>query len=291
MTPPIKTGARKPIETVFGPVTTAAIKAVADAARPHYADMGAPDPFDSPSYDSIPVYVPAPIMSEISLQVFSDIEQGSDEWHDIRRGIVTASVVGLLITAKTVKPASNDTSRGLTASLAAERITGFTEPSPTSRDMERGQLDEPYAREAYSKHHAPAEVAGFMIRDDLGFQLGYSPDGLVGVDGLIEIKSRAQKKHLATILADEVPAENMAQIQCGLLVSGRDWCDYVSFCGGMKLWVKRVFPDPAWQAAIIEAVRTFERNAETMIDTYETATDGMPMTKRINHYLELELKL
>ena len=286
----IKTGARKPVETVFGPVATAA--AIAKKSTILDKLIGAPDPFDSPSYANMPAYVPpVPPKSAISLQVFDDIEQGTEEWHAIRRGIVTASVVGLLITTKTMKPASNDTSRGLTASLAAERITGFTEPSPTSRDMERGQMDEPYAREAYSEHHAEAIETGFMIRDDLGFQLGYSPDGLVGDDGLIEIKSRAQKKHLATVLADEVPAENMAQIQCGLLVSGRSWCDYVSYCGGMALWVKRVYPDAAWHAAIIAAADQFDRAALEMIETYQMRTAGAPVPERIDHYLELELKL
>jgi hypothetical protein len=105
---------------------------------------------------------------------------------------------------------------------------------------------------------------------------------------LIEIKSRAQKKHLQTILADEVPLENLAQIQCGLLVSGREWCDYVSFCSGMPLYVKRVLPDERWHEAIIEAVAFFEDNAADMIKTYTAAIDGRPMTERIEHFAEME---
>lgn len=223
----------------------------------------------------------------MSLQVFNDIEQGTDEWHALRRGIITASVVGLLITPKTVKPASNDTSRSLTAQLAAERITGYTEPMHVSADMERGTLDEPYAREVYSEHCAPVTETGFMIRDDFGFQLGYSPDGLVGDDGLIEIKSRKQKIQLKTMLEDEVPLENMAQIQCGLLVSGREWCDYVSYSGGMPLYTKRVLPDAEWHAAIIAAVTQFEGAAGRMIKDYTAAIDGRPATERINHYEEM----
>lgn len=218
-----------------------------------------------------------------------DVEQGSDEWHAARCGIVTASVVGQLVTARTLKIAANDTSRGLTAQLVAERITGYSEPIRTSADMERGTLDEPYARDVYSKHHAPATRAGFMVRDDWGWRLGYSPDGLVGDDGLIEIKSRKQKIQLATILADTVPAENMAQIQCGLLVSGRDWCDYVSYCGGMPLYVRRVLPDAAWHEAIIAAVDALETAAHTMIADYMVATAAMPLTERIDHYADMEL--
>jgi hypothetical protein len=224
----------------------------------------------------------------MSLQIFNDIEQGSDEWHAARRGIITASVVGQFITPKTIKPATNDTSRSMAVHLVAERITGYTEPTFVSADMERGNFDEPFARDAYSENYALATEVGFMVRDDWGYKIGYSPDGLVGDDGLIEIKSRRQKKHLATILADEVPLENMAQIQCGLLVTGRDWLDYVSFCGGMPLWTKRVLPDPKWHEAIIDAVSAFEESAAQMIATYQAAVDGRPATERIDQYAEME---
>ena len=223
----------------------------------------------------------------MSLQVFNELEQGTDEWLAARCGIVTASVVGQLITPKTIKPAVNDTSRSLTATLAAERITGHVEPMRVSADMERGTLDEPYARELYSEHYAPAAEVGFMVRDDWGFKLGYSPDGLVGDDGLIEIKSRKQKSQLSTILADEVPGANMAQCQAGLLVSGRDWIDYVSYSGGMPLYVKRILPDPRWFAAIIEAVSEFEQDADEMVGRYLAATADLPKTERINHYEEM----
>lgn len=216
----------------------------------------------------------------MSLTTMPDLIQGSDEWLAQRRGMVTASVVGQLVTASTLKVANNDYSRGLTALLVAERITGWTDPVYVSDDMLRGTLDEPVARDLYSQHFAPVTETGFMVRDDWGFQIGYSPDGLVGDDGLIEVKSRRQKKHLATILADAVPAENMAQIQAGLLVSGRAWCDYVSFCGGMPLWRKRVEPDERWADAIVAAVAAFEDAAEHMTSTYRAAVVGMPATER-----------
>jgi putative phage-type endonuclease len=210
-----------------------------------------------------------------------DIEQGSDEWHEQRRGMVTASIVGQLITPATIKPANNPESRGIAAMLAAERITGYTEPTYVSEDMMRGHEVEPRAVEVYSEHYAPVTTTGFMIRDDYGFQLGYSPDGLVGEDGLIEIKSRRQKKHLQTILADEVPRENMAQIQCGLLVSGREWCDYVSYCGGMPMWRKRVTLDQKWREAIIIALTAFEVAVASIIADYNKAVEGLPMTERV----------
>jgi len=271
----------------------------------------------------------------MSLQIFKDLEQGTPEWFAARCGIVTASVVGQLITkgapdalavecpkcqvpaaeacistarkvptpiktphderaakAAELPPvyrvADSDTSRGLTNLLAAERITGRVVQTFTNAAMQRGNLDEPIARDKYSEHHAPVTEVGFMVWGFDQFRLGYSPDGLVGDDGLIEIKSREPKKHLATILADEVPAENMAQCQAGLLVSGRDWLDYVSFCGGMPLWTKRVYPDLRWFDAIWDAVQLFEGNVEDIVTRYLAAVDGLPETEYIDHFAELE---
>lgn len=209
-----------------------------------------------------------------------DVEQGTEEWHVLRRGIVTASTIGQLITPKTVKVAANDTARALVMHLTAERITGYTEPTYASMDMERGKIDEPYARDVYSEHYAAAVEVGFMMNTFNGHTLGYSPDGVVGDDGLIEIKSRRQKQQLATVLADAVPLENMAQCQTGLLVTGRKWLDYVSFCGGMPLYVKRVYPDQQWFAAITAALDLFEAEAERITAIYTARTNGAPMTER-----------
>ena len=216
----------------------------------------------------------------MSLHVYNDLVQGTDEWLAARRGIVTASVVGQLVTPKTIKPAANDYSRALTMTLVAERITGWTDPVYVSDDMMRGTMDEPIARDLYSREYAPVTEVGFMVRDDWGYPIGYSPDGLVGDDGLIEIKSRKPKKHLATILADEVPIENLAQCQAGLLVSGREWLDYVSFAGGMPLWTKRVYPDERWFVAIRQAVDIFEMTAAEMVAAYRARTVGLPQTER-----------
>lgn len=226
----------------------------------------------------------------MSLHEYPDIEQGSPAWHDLRRGMVTASTVGQLVTPSTLKTAANPASRALAALLVAERLTGRTDPSFVSDDMERGWEDEPRARAVYAEHYAPVTDMGFMSRDGVWGELGFSPDGLVGDDGLIEIKSRRPKKHLATILADEVPTENVAQVQAGLLVSGREWCDYISYSGGMPLFVKRVYVDTLWGQAIREAVRTFEEAAVTMVAAYRSAVEGLPETAYVP-YGEVELTL
>lgn len=264
----------------------------------------------------------------MTLTVFPDVEQGSPEWFDQRRGLVTASVVGQLISMRklsaidyacpvcaapaldpcrskrseaaiktlhperaefargqssstVIEPASNDVSRGLTTLLAAERITGWTEPTFTNDDMWRGREDEPRARDKYSQCYAPVTTTGFMVDDRWGFKIGFSPDGLVGDDGLLEIKSRRPKGQVSTLLAGAPPIENMAQLQCGLLVSGRKWLDYISYAGGMHMFVKRVYPDQRWFDAIVRAVRAFEDNCAEIVRLYDEAVVGLHMTERV----------
>lgn len=189
-------------------------------------------------------------------------------------------------------PADNDTARNLLATLAAERITGYVEDTWISNDMWRGIESEPYARDLYAEHctDQPVTEVGFMVRDYGDFVLGYSPDGLVGDDGLIEIKAPRQKGHLATVVSNEVPAHYMAQLQTGLLVSGRKWIDFVSYSGGMHLWPKRVTPDPKWQAAILAAAARAEQAIEEQVAAYEQAVVGLPLAERID-FNTVELKL
>lgn len=184
--------------------------------------------------------------------------------------------------APILKVADNETSRGLIHTLAAERIRRMGEDLPTTSDMWRGIDSEPYAREAYERH-AGVEVVeiGFQIREWDGVRLGYSPDGLVNDDGLIEIKAPRAKSHVATILADDVPAQYVPQLQAALFVSGRAWVDFVSFSGGLHLYPKRVHPDPAWQAVIRDAAVAAEERITDLTDRYAKAVEGLPLTTPI----------
>lgn len=219
----------------------------------------------------------------MSLKVYESLEQGTEEWLQARCGVLTASVIGQMITPKTKALSNSETAKTTVRTLIAEQITGRVEPTYPTRDMERGTYEEPIARGLYAEHYAPVTEVGFMVREDPECgQLGYSPDGLVGDDGLVEIKSRRQKAQLATILADEVPAYNMAQIQCGLYVSGREWCDYISFCGGMHLYVKRVQRDPEWIGTITQVGREFAAKSQEITTQYKARIEGMIPTEPSN---------
>jgi len=196
--------------------------------------------------------------------------------------MVTASTVGRLLTP-TLKVANNETSRALTTALVTERLTGYSDPPYLNADTIRGIDMEPYAVARYAEHNGErVEPMGFMVNDDYGFEVGYSPDGLVRGEGLIEVKCPRAKNHFATIVSGEVPAEHMAQIQCGLMVSGRKWVDFVSFYAGMPMWVKRVEADPDWHVAIVNAVENFEANAADLASTYTQATRGLATTEHID---------
>lgn len=196
-----------------------------------------------------------------------DMIQGSDEWLAARCGLLTASEMKLIITP-TLKIAANDKTRAHAYELAAQRITGYVEPSYVSDDMLRGQTEEIEARILYAERYAPVREIGFITNDEWGFTIGYSPDGLVGDDGLIECKSRRQKYQIQTITTNEVPEEHVIQVQTGLLVSGRAWLDYVSYSGGLPMATIRVYPDEKVQAAIIEAATKFEATVAGIVADY-----------------------
>lgn len=216
------------------------------------------------------------------------IDQGSEEWHALRCGIMTASEVKLIL-APTLKAASNEKERAHLFELLGQRITGYTEPRYISDDMLRGQEDEIEARIRYAENFAPVAECGFVTNDDHGFVIGYSPDGLVGDDGLIECKSRRQKFQVETILADEVPAEYMAQIQTGLLVTGRKWLDFISYSAGLPMFVKRVWPDAVVQDAIIEAAYQFEQRLQTALAKYLRMLASMPVLINTERTIEQEI--
>jgi hypothetical protein len=198
------------------------------------------------------------------------IEQGSPEWAQIRCGILTASEMKLICTP-TLKIASNDKERSHLYELLAQRITGYVEPQYIGFDMLRGKDDEILAREAYGEHYGLVDEVGFVTNTDHGFTIGYSPDGLVGDEGLIECKSRRQKFQTETIITREVPDEYVLQCQTGLLVTQREWIDLVSYCGGMHMIVLRVYPDEKIQNAIIEAASAFEERLEIKLRQYHAS--------------------
>ena len=217
----------------------------------------------------------------MTITIHHELEQGSDEWLAARCGLLTASELKLIVTP-TGKAASNDKARAHLFELLAQRISGYVEPAYISDDMLRGREDEVFARELYAEHYAPVAEVGFITRDFGAFRIGYSPDGLVGDDGLIEIKSRRQKYQVQTIIDDEMPADYEIQVQTGMLVSGRSHCDFISYSGGLPMAVLRVPADPAMQERILTAAAEFEERLADHLAIYRDNLKrrGFRMTER-----------
>lgn len=218
-----------------------------------------------------------------------DLIQGSDEWLSQRCGMLTASEMRHCLTVKTLKVSDNDKTRAHIWELLFQRLTGYVEPHYISDDMLRGHDDEIEARIQYAKHFAPVEEVGFVTNDRWGFTIGYSPDALVGDDGLIECKSRRGKYQVQTIAEDAVPEEYVLQLQTGLLVTGRKWIDFISYSGGLPMFVKRVEPDLLIQGAIVSAATAFEARLAEKEREYRATLATMPKLIETERRIEQEM--
>ena len=213
----------------------------------------------------------------MAIKIHAEMIQGSDAWHAARCGLLTASEMSLIVTP-TLKAASNEKERSHMYELLAQRITKYVEPAYVSDAMLRGSADEIDALNLYDEHYAKIARVGFMTNDKWGFTLGYSPDALIGDDGQVECKSRSQKWQMKT-LVDYVPDSRIdpdfiIQVQTGLLVSGRKWCDLVSYCGGLPMATVRVFPDIKIMEAIIDAATIFEGKLNGALIRYQNLLEA-----------------
>lgn len=206
-----------------------------------------------------------------------DIVQGSPEWFALRCGKVTASRVADIV-AKTKTGAS--TSRtNYAAELIAERLTGVANEGFTSSAMQWGTDQEPIARIAYEfMNDVDVEQVAFVIHPRIE-DSGASPDGLVGSDGLVEIKCPNTATHIETLTKAVIPAKYITQMMWQMACTDRQWCDFVSFDPrlpeSMQLFVKRVTRDEAVIAELEAEVKTFileevEAKVSALRKIYET---------------------
>jgi putative phage-type endonuclease len=188
-----------------------------------------------------------------------NIIQGSAEWFAVRVGRVTASRVADVI-AKT-KSGYSASRANYMAELIAERLTGVPAPGFTNAAMQHGTATEPQARDAYAAQtFDDVTQIGFVIHPTIA-QAGASPDGLVGDDGLLEIKCPNTATHIDTLLNGKVPEKYVTQMMFQMACTGRAWCDFVSFDPRlppeMQLFIKRLERDDKRIAELEEMVSDF----------------------------------
>lgn len=188
-----------------------------------------------------------------------EMVQGSDAWKQIRCGKVTASRVSDIMAKTKSGPAASRAN--YMAQLICERLTGTPAETYSNAAMVHGTETEPEARSAYEFYQsATVEQVAFVAHPKID-QAGCSPDGLVGSDGLVEIKCPNSATHLETLLGQAVPGKYEAQMQFQMACTGRAYCDFVSYDPrmpeNMRLFVRRVPRDDKRIKEIEEEIAAF----------------------------------
>lgn len=191
------------------------------------------------------------------MEIFNEIKQGTDQWKEIRSGIPTASMFKAIIAKGEGK-----TRKAYLNRLAAEIITGESIESFTSQAMQRGTQMEDEARFFYCflKDVETTQV-GFIKNG----RKGASPDSLIGIDGLLEIKTQRGDLLVETILKDEFPPEHMAQVQGQLWVSEREWCDLIVYWPNMPPFIKRAYRDKFYIDNLSQEVDKFNEELDKVV--------------------------
>lgn len=197
----------------------------------------------------------------------TEIEQGSPDWFAIRLGKVTASRVADVI-AKT-KSGYSTSRANYAAQLIAERLTGKVAESYSNAAMQWGTEQEPEARLAYEfRHDAEVQQVAFVDHPTIPMT-GASPDGLIGDEGMIEIKCPITATHLDTLRFGDIPTKYETQMLWQMACTGRKWCDFVSYDPrlpeNMRLFVKRLFRDDTKIAELEAEVKDFLREVEDSV--------------------------
>jgi putative phage-type endonuclease len=186
--------------------------------------------------------------------------QGSQEWLQVRLGKVTASRVADVVA--TVRSGGYGASRAsYMAELIAERLTGTPASRYVNAEMQWGTDKEPEARTAYEFHaNSDVEQVGFLLHPTIEMA-GCSPDGLVGEDGLVEIKCPNTSTHIDTLLSGKIPEKYVYQTSWQMACSGRTWADLISFDPRlpeeMRLYVHRIERDDKIIDYLEKEVRLF----------------------------------
>jgi putative phage-type endonuclease len=197
----------------------------------------------------------------------TEIIQGTTDWFAIRLGKVTASRVADVI-AKT-KTGYSTSRENYMAHLVVERLTQTKAESYTNAAMQWGTDQEPFARAAYeAAQGVMVEEVGFVPHPTIEWA-GASPDGLVGNDGLVEIKCPNTATMIEALLTGKVPTKYFTQMQFQMACTGTKFCDYVVFDPRMpakaQLFVTRVNRDDAYIAEIEAEIVKFLAEVESQV--------------------------
>jgi len=199
------------------------------------------------------------------------MEQGSDEWHIARLGKATGSNFGRIMTG-------GKTRETYLHEVVCQKLTQNRGPDIRAAALDWGHEQEPQARLAYSLSKVNKGLEVSIVRED-GFvthpehpNIGCSVDGLVGDDGIIEIKCPYQSKnHYRTLLSGKVPKEYTWQVYGNMWVTGRKWCDFISFDPRYETNMQMAVVHVEWDDALIGDMA--KRIIEFVVDVEQKETE------------------
>ena len=208
--------------------------------------------------------------------IFISCTQGTEEWHAARAGVITASMFSAAcdyLKPTKAEPEPRPTQKNIDYAyrVAVERIYGeTTEDVFQTFEMRRGTELEPYARICYeSKTGNLALESGIVLTDDKVF--GYSTDGFVDDDGIIEIKCPNSARKICEMHIEADLSDYIHQIQGGLWITGRKWCDFVMYAPqlenvGKQLFIKRVERDDDFIEKMESQLWAFEQRVQAHLE-------------------------
>lgn len=196
------------------------------------------------------------------LEIFRDIEQGTEAWRRARAGIPTTSNFATVM-ASGRGGGESVTRRKYLYQLAGEIITGEPAESYSNGYMQRGKAMEAEARDYYAfRTNVDPEQIGF-IRNG---KKGCSPDSLIGENGMLEVKTHQPDILVDLIFKDQFPPEHKAQTQGALWVAEREWIDLICYFTGMPAFIKRAHRDSAYIRTVSQAVDQFNEELNSIVE-------------------------
>lgn len=197
------------------------------------------------------------------MHIWRDLEQGTDEWLMARLGVPTASEFDAIMTCgRGGKP--SQTRLTYLYKLIGERLTDEPSAKFDNYATRRGHELEPEARELYSMLTGnEVEQVGFISR---GKWCGASPDGLIGSEGMLEVKTKFPHLQIPVLLDGKLPAEHVAQVQGQMWVAERAWVDFLSFWPGLRPFLVRVHRDEDYINKLAAAVEEFHAQMDDIME-------------------------
>lgn len=203
----------------------------------------------------------------MTIKYYMDLEQGSDEWNQRRRAVLTASNISKILTPAKLQITK---STGYLYNFCRQKLDDMPYGEFSTRHTDRGHIEEEIALQIYEAKHGGLKRCGFVENTLHGYKIGCSPDALIGDDGGVEVKSFTPNVQFGNIIEDKIDNKHMLQVQMTLFVTQRKYWKLIYQSSGTEQIITHVLPDTEKQAKIKEACRDFYSRVDDVMEKYRT---------------------